>query len=62
MKNLLMIVGLLMLLPAVWYVQIWVIHWAISLFYPISMWQAFGISVLLSIFGSAFNHGLHKRN
>ena len=60
MKTFFMILGLLALFPLVWYAQIWLIHWGVGLFYPISMWQAFGISVLLSICGAAFNHGLHK--
>lgn len=55
MKNALVILGLLILLPVVWYAQIWLIHWAVGLFYPISMWQAFGISILTSILGAALN-------
>lgn len=47
------IAGLILLIPALWYVQVWVIHWGVNLFTPISMWQAFGISVLLGIISSA---------
>jgi hypothetical protein len=49
----LLIAGLVLLIPALFYVQVWVIHWGVNLFTPISMWQAFGISVLLSIVSSA---------
>ena len=36
------------------YLEIWVIKWAVSLFYPITMWQAFGAFVLLTIIGTVF--------
>lgn len=49
----LLIAGLVILIPVLFYVQVWVIHWGVNLFTPISMWQAFGISVLLSIVSSA---------
>lgn len=44
-----MILGLLVFIVVFTYLQVWVIHWAVSLFYPISMWQAFGIAVLLDM-------------
>lgn len=47
------IIALILLIPALWYAQVWVIHWGVNLFTPISMWQAFGISVLLGIISSA---------
>ena len=44
--------GLLLAIPVALYINVWVIHWAVNLFTPISMWQAFGISVLLNMIGS----------
>lgn len=44
----------LITIGTVTYVNVWIIHWAVNLFTPISMWQAFGISVLISLIGSAF--------
>ena len=41
------------------YIQVWIIKWAVSLFYPISMWQAFGASVLLTMISSTFK-GIKK--
>lgn len=49
------IIGLLVLLGiGLSYLEIWVIKWAVSLFYPITMWQAFGAFVLLTLVGSVF--------
>lgn len=53
---------LLLLIAGITYLNIWVIHWAVSLFYPISMWQAFGISVLLTMVSSAFRGSRVKPN
>jgi hypothetical protein len=57
MKNVikgLLVVGLILLIPAAWYAEVWIIHWAVGLFTPISMWQAFGITVLLALFSAPF--------
>lgn len=48
------IILLILLVPIVTYINVWVIHWAVNLFTPISMWQAFGLSVLINIIGAAF--------
>ncbi len=47
---------LLIILAAVliFAIELCLIKWAITLFYPITWLQAFGISVLLSIVASAF--------
>lgn len=45
---------LVLLIPVAWYAEVWIIHWAVGLFTPISMWQAFGITVLLALFSAPF--------
>ena len=56
LKNIFKILSYLLLglfiIGVVTFVNVWIIHWAVNLFTPISMWQAFGISVLLSLIGS----------
>lgn len=37
----------------VFFFELLLIKWAVSLFYPISWTQAFGISLILSIIGAA---------
>lgn len=54
MEKLLAVLIIVALVAAIFTLELVVIHWAVNLFYPISWTQAFGISVLVSILGSAF--------
>jgi hypothetical protein len=48
------LVTLLVIVSVVIFIELWLIHWAVGLFYPITYMQAFGISILCSILGAAF--------
>ena len=52
-KTLFYLLLALIFVSIVIYANVWIIHWAIGLFTPISMWQAFGLFVLLSLVTSA---------
>jgi hypothetical protein len=56
MEKLLAIGIIVALVAAVFSLELLLIHWAVSLFYPITWTQAFGISVLVSILGAAFRN------
>ena len=61
-KTWISIIAIMLLAIGLTYLNIWIIHWAVSLFYPISMWQAFGLSVLLTMISSAFRGSRVKSN
>jgi hypothetical protein len=48
------LIGLLIGAVIVFFFELLLIKWAVSLFYPITWTQAFGISLILSIIGAAF--------
>lgn len=48
------LIGLIITVFVIFFIELWLIHWAVSLFYPITWVQAFGISILVSILGAAF--------
>lgn len=54
MEKLLALLIIASLVAAVFMLELFLIHWAVSLFYPITWTQAFGISLLVSILGAAF--------
>lgn len=45
------ILGIVSLIPIAIYINVWLVHWVVNLFTPISMWQAFGIVVLSNMIG-----------
>lgn len=47
------LIGLLIGAAIVFLFELCLIKWAVSLFYPISWTQAFGISLIISIIGAA---------
>lgn len=53
-KTWLAILGIVVLALGLTYLQILIIHWAVGLFYPISMMQAFAISLLLTMINNPF--------
>jgi hypothetical protein len=48
-----LVLGVVLLAIALTYVQVLIIHWAIGLFYKISMMQAFAIIVIMDMFSIA---------
>ena len=48
-----LVLGLILLAVAITYIQVLVVHWAVGLFYKISMLQAFAIIVLLDMLSIA---------
>lgn len=48
-----LVLGVVILAIVVTYIQVLVVHWAIGLFYKISMLQAFAIIVLLDMLSVA---------
>ncbi len=54
MEKLLAILTIIALVGAIFLLELFLIHWAVNLFYPITWTQAFGISLLISIIGAAF--------
>jgi hypothetical protein len=54
MGKLLAILTIISLVVAIFLIELFLIHWAVNLFYPITWTQAFGISLLISILGAAF--------
>jgi len=54
MEKLLALLIIISIASALFMLELFLIHWAVSLFYPITWTQAFGISLLVSILGAAF--------
>jgi hypothetical protein len=54
MEKLLAILVIITLVGAIFLLELFLIHWAVNLFYPVTWTQAFGISLLISILGAAF--------
>ncbi len=54
MEKLLAILIIVTLVGVIFLLELFLIHWAVNLFYPITWTQAFGISLLISIIGAAF--------
>ncbi len=54
MEKLLAVIIIVALVGAIFLLELFLIHWAVNLFYPITWTQAFGISLLISIIGAAF--------
>ena len=54
MGKLLAILTILTLGGAMFLLELFLIHWAVNLFTPITWTQAFGISLLVAIVGAAF--------
>ncbi len=54
MEKLLAVLIIVALVGAIFLLELFLIHWAVNLFYPITWTQAFGISLLISIIGAAF--------
>lgn len=60
MNKVLKAIGIILLIPVVLavvaggvYVETWILHWALNLFFTISMKQAFAIIVIMHMFGGA---------
>jgi hypothetical protein len=56
MEKVLAILIIISLVAAIFMIELFLIHWAVGLFYPITWTQAFGISLLVSILGAAFRN------
>ncbi len=54
MEKLLAVLIIVALVGAIFLLELFLIHWAVNLFYTITWTQAFGISLLISIIGAAF--------
>jgi len=54
MEKLLAVLIIVALVGAIFLLELFLIHWAVNLFYPVTWTQAFGISLLISIIGAAF--------
>ncbi len=54
MEKVLALLIIISLVAAIFMIELFLIHWAVGLFYPITWTQAFGISLLISILGAAF--------
>jgi hypothetical protein len=61
LKTIGLVIGVLALIAVVTYLQVWVLHWAVGLFTPISMMQSFAIIIIFDIIGSAFR-GINVKN
>jgi hypothetical protein len=54
MEKVLAVLVIIALVGAIFLIELFLIHWAVNLFYPVTWTQAFGISLLISILGAAF--------
>jgi len=53
------LIALFLAIPVVIYINVWIVHWAVNLFTPISMWQSFGLVVLFNMIGGIFKGVRH---
>jgi uncharacterized membrane protein len=61
LKTIGLVIGVIALVALVTYLQVWVLHWAVGLFTPISMMQSFAIIIIFNILGSVFR-GISVKN